>query len=70
MIANNKLKSIYPQGLFICSVCGKEFEANDDTRYIINNGYTCSWKCFFAESTKKSEERKSYDKNKKGGVKS
>ena len=64
---NNMSKSelLNPQGLFVCSVCGKEFKADDDTRYIINNGYTCSWKCFLTESTKKSEERKSVDKNKK-----
>lgn len=26
----------------ICSVCGKEFVVNDDTKYIIAGGYTCS----------------------------
>ena len=29
-----------------CSVCGKTFKANDDTKYIINGGYTGSWQCF------------------------
>ena len=29
-----------------CSVCGKTFKVNDDTKYIINGGYTCSWQCF------------------------
>lgn len=57
MIENNKSESLYPKGLLICSVCGKEFEANDDTRYIICGGYTCSWKCFSTESKKREEEK-------------
>lgn len=43
--------------MFVCSVCGKEFEANDDTRYIIAGGYTCSWKCFLNESKRRELER-------------
>lgn len=57
-----KENSIYPQGLLVCSVCGKEFEANDDTRYIINGGHTCSWKCFLTESKKRSIEKSVEDK--------
>lgn len=29
-----------------CSVCNKEFKVSDDTKYICNGGYVCSWKCF------------------------
>lgn len=49
----------YPQGTFTCSVCGKEFEANDDTRYIIAGGYTCTWKCFLQESKRRDAIRES-----------
>ncbi len=60
-----KSKSVYPQGWLVCSVCGEEFEANDDTRYIIAGGYVCSWKkCFLAEC-KKREEKKNNEDNKK-----
>ena len=41
-----------------CSVCGKEFQPNDDTKYIINGGYTCNWKCFLDEAKRKDEEKK------------
>ena len=47
----------------ICSVCGKEFEPNDDTKYIISGGYTCNWKCFLNESKRRDSEKK--EKNKK-----
>ena len=30
----------------ICPVCGKEFTASDDTKYIAGGGFTCDWKCF------------------------
>ena len=52
-------KSIYPQGTFICPICGKEFKANDDTRYFIAGGYTCSWKCFLTEAKEYSEKKNS-----------
>jgi predicted nucleic acid-binding Zn-ribbon protein len=41
----------------ICTVCGKEFTKNDYTKYIINGGYTCSWKCFIDEAKRKDAER-------------
>ena len=44
--SNHTQTTIYPQGIHICPICNKEFVANDDTRYIIGGGYTCSWKCF------------------------
>lgn len=44
--------------LLICPICGKEFEPNDDTKYIIAGGYTCSWKCFLNESKKREAKRK------------
>lgn len=50
--------NIYPQGSLTCSVCNKEFKADDDTRYIIKGGYTCSWKCFLTESKRRSDEKK------------
>lgn len=56
----------YPQGSFICPVCGKEFKANNDTRYIIKGGYTCSWKCFLTESKKRSDKKNTKEKKKKG----
>ena len=56
MKERNKFQSVYPQGTFTCPICGKEFEANNDTRYIIGGGYTCSWKCFLNESKKRSSE--------------
>lgn len=65
----NNIKSkpkpnIYPEGTLICSVCGKEFEANDKTRFIIAGGYTCSLKCFTNEAKKRDAIRKENEKNK------
>lgn len=54
----------YPQGLLICSVCGKEFKSNDDTRYIIAGGYTCSWKCFLTESKRREDKKNNGDEPK------
>ena len=50
--------SIYPEGTLICPICNKEFEANEDTRYIISGGYTCSWKCFLKEMKKREAKKK------------
>ena len=58
-------ESIYPQGTHTCPVCNKEFEANDDTRYIISGGYTCSWKCFLKEAKEREIEKKKEGKDKK-----
>ena len=55
----------YPQGILICSVCGKEFKATDDTRYIIAGGYTCTWKCFLNEMKQREAKRKTKEKIKK-----
>lgn len=41
----------------ICSVCNKEFKASDNTRFIINNGWTCSWACFINEHKKQMQEK-------------
>ena len=41
-----------------CSVCGKEFKAHDDTKYIINGGYTCTWKCFLDCCKEKEKNKK------------
>lgn len=63
----SKLDSIDIKDTLTCSVCGKEFKPNDDTKYIISGGYTCSWKCFLDEikrqEAKKKEEEK-YKENK------
>lgn len=40
----------------VCPVCGKEFKRNDDTRYIVSGGYTCSWNCFLKRVKTKREE--------------
>lgn len=37
----------------VCPVCGMWFIRNDDTKYIANGGYTCSWDCFLAAVKKK-----------------
>lgn len=41
----------------ICSVCGEIFKATNDTKYIINGGYTCSWKCFLEEAKRRHKNR-------------
>ena len=46
-----------PQNILSCSVCGKEFKISGDTKYIINGGYTCSWKCFYNEAKRQDAER-------------
>lgn len=56
-------KLLNSQGLLTCPICGKEFEPNDDTKYIISGGYTCSWKCFWKE-VKRREKEESIENNK------
>lgn len=58
------IEPIKPQVLLICPVCGKEFEPNDDTKYIVKGGYTCSWKCFLKEVADK-QGIKNKENNKK-----
>lgn len=48
---------INSEGLLTCPVCEKEFEPNDDTKYIAAGGYTCSWKCFLTVAKKRAEEK-------------
>ena len=48
---------INSQGFLTCSVCNKEFKPNDDTKYIISGGYTCSWKCFLNEAKRRDAEK-------------
>ena len=65
-----KLENIYPQGTFNCSVCNKEFEADDNTRFIVAGGYTCSLKCFLdevkrREAIKVKQEKEKEDKKRK-----
>ena len=59
--------NMYPQGILTCSVCSKEFKADDNTRFIISGGYTCSLKCFLSEvkrreSMKEKENKKTKNK--------
>jgi hypothetical protein len=53
-----------PQEILICPVCGKEFKKNEDTKYIISGGYTCSWKCFSKEAKRRTKEYKENLQNK------
>lgn len=55
---NDILMSMYPKGLFVCPICRKEFEADDNTRYIIGGGFVCSWKCFSVEDKRRNAEKK------------
>lgn len=59
-----KTESITHNELLVCPICGKEFEPNDDTKYIIAGGYTCSWKCFLNESKKREAKRKEQNNKK------
>lgn len=58
-------KSEQPHNTLICPVCGEEFEASENTKYIISGGYTCSWKCFLKEARKRDAERAERKENKK-----
>ena len=55
------------QDKLICTVCGKEFKISGDTKYIINGGYTCSWKCFYKEAKRRDTEREESGKSNKRG---
>ena len=57
-----KTESKDSKEILVCPVCGKEFEPNDDTKYIASGGYTCSWKCFLVVAKKHSEKRKNKNK--------
>ena len=63
-----KLENIYPQGIYTCSVCRKEFQADDSTRFIISGGYTCSLKCFLDE-VKRKEAIKAKEAKEKEAIK-
>jgi predicted nucleic acid-binding Zn-ribbon protein len=58
-----KTKTADTSEKLICTVCGKEFSPNNDTKYIINGGYTCDWKCFLNEAKKRDAVKA--EKNKK-----
>lgn len=42
----------------VCPICGKEFKATEDTKYIAGGGYTCSWKCFLNRVKETQVEKK------------
>ena len=58
--SNNTSKSI-PQELLACPVCGKEFKPNDDTKYIVTGGHTCSWECFLTVVKRRTDNDKQSD---------
>lgn len=29
-----------------CPICGKQFVKTEDHKYIVREGYVCSWSCF------------------------
>lgn len=41
-----------------CPVCGADFKATADTKYIAKGGYTCSWKCFLIRDKEVREAKK------------
>lgn len=41
-----------------CPICGKQFVKTEDHKYIVREGYTCSWKCFIKRVREKSEHKK------------
>lgn len=56
---------IQQQETLVCTVCGTEFRPDDDTKYIIAGGYTCSWKCFLKEAKERNAKRTSQKEKKK-----
>lgn len=52
-----------PQEVLICPVCQKEFEPDENTKYLLGKNYTCDWKCFLngvkeKKAAKEKEKRK------------
>ena len=49
-----------------CSVCGKKFIPTEETKFKINNGFTCSWICFLNEARRRSaiKEAEKFQKEK------
>ena len=53
------MNQIIPNGVeLICPICHKQFIKNDETKYVIKGGYTCSWKCFLKRVKDTGKERK------------
>ena len=46
----------------VCSVCGKNITASDDTKYITNGGYTCDWNCFLTPIKEREKKKKQEEK--------
>lgn len=61
---DNETSNSTPEEKLICPICGKEFAFNDDIRYIIAGGYTCSWKCFLDESKRRAAARQEQQEKK------
>lgn len=62
---NNETSNSTSEEKLTCPICGKVFNFNDDTRYIIAGGYTCSWKCFLNESKRRESLRREQQQEKK-----
>lgn len=41
-----KTRGLFDKQYLTCPVCGETFEQTEETCYMINKNYTCSWKCF------------------------
>lgn len=64
------LELLNDKGMLTCPICQKEFKPSDDTNYIVDGGYTCSWKCFLKEVRRLRKEKEDNSKrNKKGDKK-
>ena len=50
----------------VCPVCHAEFEQDENTCYMINKKYTCSWKCFSNYVKEHQKSKDSQDKPKRG----
>ena len=42
----------------VCPVCGKEFTATEDTKYLVNRQYVCEWKCFLKRAKEPKQKTK------------
>ena len=36
--------------ILVCPICQKQFKYSSEHKFVVNDSYTCSWKCFMAKS--------------------